>query len=675
MKKRTVMFIILALIALFTLSLSFVISQASSNNVSNSTDKAYKCLENKVKDKCDTLTFEQQVFSLLALRYDSGIKTDCKDAILDNAEKVSDKPKCWPKDRCSIKSTAQAVLALSKIKENTDEAETWLLSKNTTPANLDWYIQIESNEETTCTIDYGPIYENGITIGADKKIRGDAGSCLPIDTAGGSYWLRISSSSNCYDLTYKIKCDKGFITTLLYKKSGSSTVYVSEKVNSASGGGETSEKISSVCFGEGGVCDYEGSLWASVVLSSLDHDVSSHMPYLTSNAPDNEKLLPYAFLYMLKDYPDFYTNLINQQKQSLWDVSGDKFYDTALALLSLQNLDIPQVASSKDKLLTLQDNEGCWQGNIRNTAFILYAVWLKKSTGDGVDTPCRDGPGFCRTRDSCINDGGEILSNYECSGIAKCCSKDEALKTCEEKGGIICNSNQYCTGNELSRVSDIQLGQSCCLNGECKLKTDEKPECERFNDGICKSSCDDKEEVSESSCNDVSLKCCVEKSLECESNTDCKEGEVCKDGECVEKTGGLNWFVIWILIILIILVVLGIIFRDRLRNLWFRVKTRGKGSSSQEGPRRPMPPGFGSAAPPNLRPRLPPGRFPVAGSPLRPMRPMPSPILPQRPSSLRPIQPKTPATPQKPIPKKSSAPPKKEKEYDDVMEKLKKISK
>ena len=163
------------------------------------------------------------VFSLLALRYDSGIKTDCKDAILDNAEKVSDKPKCWPKDRCSIKNTAQAVLALSRIKVNTDEAEAWLLSQNTTPTNLDWYLQIESEEETACTLSYGPEYS--ITIGTDKKITGDAGSCLPIDTAGGSYWLRISSASDCYDRTYTILCDKSFITTLLYKKSGSLPTY------------------------------------------------------------------------------------------------------------------------------------------------------------------------------------------------------------------------------------------------------------------------------------------------------------------------------------------------------------------------------------------------------------------------------------------------------------------
>ena len=76
MKKRALMIVILALIALLTLSISFVLAQ---NNNSSETptidpiDKAYQCLENKVTDKCADLTLEQQIFSLLALNYDSGM--------------------------------------------------------------------------------------------------------------------------------------------------------------------------------------------------------------------------------------------------------------------------------------------------------------------------------------------------------------------------------------------------------------------------------------------------------------------------------------------------------------------------------------------------------------------------------------------------------------------------
>ncbi len=684
MKKRALMIVILALIALLTLSISFVLAQ---NNNSSETptidpiDKAYQCLENKVTDKCADLTLEQQIFSLLALNYDSGIKTECKDAILDNANNdESGKPICWPKDRCSIKNTAQAVLALSRIKVNTDEAEAWLLSQNTTPTNLDWYLQIESEEETACTLSYGPEYS--ITIGTDKKITGDAGSCLPIDTAGGSYWLRISSASDCYDRTYTILCDKSFITTLLYKKSGSSTVHVSEKINSASSGGETTEKISSICFGQNGVCDYEGSLWASVVLDTLKHDVSAYLPYLTSNSEDNRRLLPDAFLYILKStYPEFYSSLISQQTQDIWQVSGDQFYDTALALLALRVSETPEVTAAKDKLITLQDAEGCWQGNIRNTAFLLYVGWPKSSgSGEpGVDTPCSDAPGFCRLRSSCTDDGGEVLDNFECPGLPICCSTDEVLNTCQEEGGIICNSNQICSGNPTTRVSDIDVGQKCCLGGECRAPLpDDRTDCDRFSTGgVCKSDCGDDESVdSSNSCNDVTLKCCVPKAeSECSSNSDCAEGEICSDaGECVEKGGGLNWKLIWILIILIIIVIIGIIFRDKLRVYWMRLRHRGKGPQPHPGIGPPGRFGPGSASP-----RL--GGIPSRGFSPQMRRPMTRHILPMTPIS-KPLTPSTPSkqSAPKPAERKHSASekkpaPKKEKEYEDVMEKLKRMSK
>src|SRR3989344_7075029 len=229
MKKSVLMIVILTIIFLFTISMTLVLAQTTSGNNTETSkiNLAYQCLENKVKDKCDSLTLEQQIFSILALKYNQDIRSECKTDLIAQAELAeNNKPKCWPKDRCSIKTTAQSILALSRINEDTDDAEKWLISQNTTPTNLDWYLQIESNEETTCTISYGssgPTYENGIIIGTNKKISGDAGSCLPIDTAGGSYWLRINSGSDCYSRTYTIKCNKGFLTTLLYKRSGSST--------------------------------------------------------------------------------------------------------------------------------------------------------------------------------------------------------------------------------------------------------------------------------------------------------------------------------------------------------------------------------------------------------------------------------------------------------------------
>jgi len=705
------MFVILTVIFLFIISANLVLAQTttSGNNTPEAkVSKAYTCLENKVKGKCDTLTLDQQIFSILALKYDSNIRSECKMSLVAQADlSANNKPKCWPKDRCGIKTTAQSILALSRINENTDDAESWLISQNTTPTNLNWYLQIESNEETTCSISYGPTgpnYNNQLIIGTNKKISGDAGSCLPIDTAGGSYWLRINSGSDCYTRTYTIKCNKGFLTTLLYKRSGSSTVYVSDIVNSASADGETSEKINSVCFGKNGICDYEGSLWASITLDALGYDVTSYLPYLTSNSVDYPKLLPDSFLYLLKDYPDFYGNLINLQKQSLWEVSGDKFYDTALALLALNTLDISQVTEAKTKLLTLQDAEGCWQGNIRNTAFILFSAWPRQSTiiDPVVDTPCDDGDnpaGFCRSRDSCLEDGGEVLENFDCSGISKCCSVEEILATCDEEGGKICSSSERCTGQETDQVTGVQLGESCCLLGDCVPNIpDTETDCERFNvGGVCKSECGIDEDSTSDDCgSDISSICCIP--LEgCTNDNQCQTGQVCKAGECVTKKKS-SWF-IWLLIILIILVILAIIFRTRVKMFLLRFR-KGKGDYKPQGglPPRGLPP----------RPGMPPQGMPpqnrfAQGSPLAnrgmPQRSPPPQIrpmfggmtqrmFPPRPQS--PPQRQSPPTPQRQLPpspqksittkitttKTTSKPaPKKDKDYEDVMEKLKKISK
>jgi len=85
---------------------------------------------------------------------------------------------------------------------------------------------------------------------------------------------------------------------------------------------------------------------------------------------------------------------------------------------------------------------------------------------------------------------------------------------------------------------------------------------------------------------------------------------------------------------------MGIVFKDKLRTYWFRLKSSfGKGSS---GPEQPSPPGFIPPQPPRQR--------------LMPRR-----ILPQRSS----------AKPRRPIKRKPKTP--RDKEFSDVLNKLKEI--
>jgi len=288
---------------------------------------SYACLENKVEGNCDSLSSEEKIFSLLAIG-------ECKEDVLDDSEDNE----CWPSSGCTIKTTAQAILALDNVNANVEEAKSWLLSQNTIPANIDWYLEIESTEATTCTIVYSDD-SYSIEIGADKKINTAAGNCLSLsETPYADYWLKISP--NCYDNEFDVSCDKSFLTTLLYKSASSpTTIYVSDKTSSSSADGITTEKVDFSCFKQGNTCDYEGSLWATFVMDSLGEDISGYLPYLVTMVEDNSQYLPEAFLYLIDPSDtDYRATLLSEQESSKWwSASGDKYYDTALALLPFQD--------------------------------------------------------------------------------------------------------------------------------------------------------------------------------------------------------------------------------------------------------------------------------------------------------------------------------------------------
>jgi len=573
MEKRE--FVFGALIFLLMFALPFVISENAVLDDNAKIDKAYECLKGKIEDKCSSLSLEEMIFSCLAVG-------ECKDEIL-NASKNKE---CWPSSDCNIKTTAQAILALNKKRANTDKPEAWLFAQNKTPSGIIWYLQIESNQETACNITYSDSSYD-ITIRADKKINSGAGSCLSLSEGG--WWLEISPE--CYSKEFKISCNKDFLTSLLFKKTNSNTINVLEKTNSASAGGTTTEKINSFCFGVGKTCDYPGSLWATMVLDYLNYDVSSYIPYLITSADENAKYLPETFLYYLTGYSSFKTKFLEKQKNNKWWFeSDDKFYDTALVLNVLKNDFLEQKTNSKEWLLEVQGNDGCWNnGNIRDTGFILYSSWADSRSNIHVredELDCEDAGYFCMSGADCK---GNILEDYNCARMFRCCDKKEQEKTCEEMGGEVCSSSETeCEGNVWNdKASDLNPGQRCCVSGVCiEQGENEEIECEEHS-GICKDSCDENEK---------------------ESDYDCASGEVC----CTKKfappnPNSKNYLWVWILL-LIILVVIGIIFKDKLRPYWFKFKSKFRKSKPRFPRRGP--------------------RFPPASSSMALRRPVPRKIFP-----------------------------------------------
>ena len=103
------------------------------------------------------------------------------------------------------------------------------------------------------------------------------------------------------------------------------------------------------------------------------------MPYLITlkDDPTNQIYIPESFLYYLTG--KFRTELLLKQRaSSYWEESGNRYYDTAFALLPFGYESPNEKSGSKSWLLSVQLRSGCWNnGNIKDTAFLLYSIWPK----------------------------------------------------------------------------------------------------------------------------------------------------------------------------------------------------------------------------------------------------------------------------------------------------------
>ncbi len=539
--KRSALLILLLLI-----SMSFVFAQENVTDTAQiKIDKAYDCLDSKISGRCSTIAPQEKIFSLLATG-------QCREEVIADSLNAE----CWPSSGCTLKQTAQAILALSHTTTDTAKAEEWLISQNASPEDVEWYLQIESGEETRCVITYDGI-DHPIVLKDDKTLSTSAKPCLSLSS--GDWWLKVAPG--CYNREFQISCDEEFQTNLLFKIKSSAVIHVSDITNSASANGRTYEKINSACFMQGGKCNYEGSLWAALVLNSQGHDVSAFLPYLTTAAEENSDYLPESFLYLLTGQDDYKINLLLKQKSNkYWSESGNKFYDTAVALYSVTDEPLEKI-NAKNWLLEVQDSEGCWQGNIRDTAFILSSIWPR--TIETTMPNCVDSGHYCLSEISCT---GNTLSSYKCPGVLKCCDTLAPIQSCPEQNGNICNSNEQCVGGTSPSASDTGVGEVCCVGGTCEVVALET-ECESY-DGTCRT-----------------FGCITG---EDEVAYSCDFGDSC----CMTGAGGGSYWWIWLLLILIILVVLGIVFREKLRPYYYKIlsvfKRKPSAPSVRPGPGMPV---------------------------------------------------------------------------------------
>lgn len=553
-------------------SAAAALNQSESSKISS----AYTCLENSIANKTSSsLSLQEAIFSTLALGNNAHSV-----AKLDAEKQDSDNKLCWPKGSCNLKETSQALLAYDVLGRNTESIESYLLSKQGSATGMQWFLEIDipSQEQSQCSIKYDGS-EYTATINPDMTISGSLGSCLTTTSEG--YWLEISQT--CIEKTFEISCDKDFITSLLFKKTNSETIYVLPSTQSTPSSGTVQESVNVRCLKNGDECDFEGTLWGALALDSAGRDISSYLPYLITSSEDNSKYFPEAFLYKLSLGAEYYSSLIQAQRQGhYWEAIGSpngKFYDTALALLALQSSSAVEVGNAKNYLLTVQGTNGCWDNsNVRSTAFILYSGWpdatrqLSSGPSTQIESCLAASPSYSCVSSvfDCTNAGGQKLDNYDCPGSGFCCSVAPQISSCSALGGSVCTSSESCSGT----LVPSQESPRCCLSGICQQEITQDDDC-TISGGICRDTCDSSEEPNSEFCSDSSQVCCIES----------------------ESSSGPKWGLITLLIILIILAALAIIFRNKLKLMLFKAR-RSDVSSSPIMKRPSFPP----SGPPMPRP-------------------------------------------------------------------------
>lgn len=483
MKKRGV------LLGLLFVLMFFLIFSKTTSALGNATF-AYQCLTDKVHGKCSTLNLEERIFSLLAIN-------ECKsEIVLDSAN-----GECWPKSGCNLKTTSQAVLALDKTGFNTQKAIDWILSQKKIPSDVSWFLQIDSPSEVTCNVAFdGGSYE--VIINSDKKITSQSIIAGPdcFSKAQDDYWLEISPT--CLDKEFEVSCNDAFSSNLIFKLRDSDVFYVSSDTSTSQASGKTIEKVNSFCFSSGGACSYEGSLWAAFTLTTLGEyeKVKPFLPYLITLSEKNEKFIPDSFLYFITHSSEYRSSLLSKQKfNKYWqgDTSNNKFYDTAVALYSLISDNPTQKTNAKNWLLDSQGANGCWENNIRNTAFILHSAWQDQAPNTPTcfdNTDCTGGNiclyGECAPKGSvcvvnqnckspepfCVNykcvecnyDGDcDSTKNEICTTDNVCGLKKECTTNAQCSIGQVCSLSGFCIGAATSCTNNSQCGSNLCLNGTC----------------------------------------------------------------------------------------------------------------------------------------------------------------------------------------------------------------
>lgn len=450
---------------------------------------AFNWIYNEIKEGWPQ-SIEDNAFALLALSSDSELREQGKNELLKKKIGVTGS---------NVKDSAVALLALNNIGEDVDFLKDWLISQKQPfkASNLEWRIQLDYSGATSCDITYGG-KTDVVEIDRLKPLKFTSSgipNCLSVTEDN---WLKISSTADngkCLEKTYSIKCDDSIKASLIYKKG--SIIFVPSKTESSD---YIDLKIESICLADRGICDYGSNLWAAYALSKAgSEEINTLLPYLISQEEVEEDYLPYSFLYMLTENDDYADGLMSQQEpKGYWYTAKyGKWHSTALAYMAVKDYYSVQENMTKIKkyILDAQSSQGSWDNNLKDTAFLFYALWPSYYVSVSEENMCTEKGFKCRT--ICDSEDEVKVDEYSFYCGEEVCCMEKAYSP-------DCTTTEDCIDTECDRITlptecicEYNREKSCndkCDNDADGLTDDEDtdcqiPECEA-NGYLCCAECE-----------------------------------------------------------------------------------------------------------------------------------------------------------------------------------------
>ena len=556
------------------LLISFNIISAQETEEEKAT-AVYKWLEDQVDDQWETLNTKENVLALLALQCNSSHRLEGNYSLWRRSF-GDDDYRCWGEDQasseseCELVETAMAKVALEELGYNTTKTRDWLLSKNKTQTDIHWYLQIDIDRgsEALCEIYYLGRNESGFKINTDKSVElQNPSHCFQAVSPypGEKYWFSLKQTAECLDAEYIIKCRSEnstyFSVSMLYKENPSSKRwYVSSVTKSGIPGKSSSGQepdalsvsIPSYCLSESGLCNYEGTLWATYALVKQgDNDKANlFIPYLILNEDKYPEYFPSAFLSALVNGRFTEKAVDLQQFEGFWIIQKlgggtlyGTLYNTALAKLLLGDT-TADFEKAKALLLTKYKSEtqekgyfthpagGSGESLIRDNAFLLWTFWPQFCPGyrggSGDEWECELLLGTCK--ENCT--GAEQEKNWSCPSGLVCCKL--------YGGGGNGGGSENCGYYDGSCRTDCESDESPWPDGICG---GDETCCVPYLDLLCEEDLNGESCTSTQECSDIEVEtldelfCCLGECIEggtsnmtcSDIGSECETGFVCLD--------------------------------------------------------------------------------------------------------------------------------------------------